>query len=422
MKRLIFALTLFAFAFPLPAVTLTVEKVQQRYPWNGKVDIDYTVTMETGDKPLGVDDVIEFTVVDLDAKPEATYHPIVFEKGSPPMTGGRHRVTWMANADGLVFLSMNVRVGAAIRHYAPKWMVIDVSGGKSASVWPVEYLDGEPPNGFNAVEYKGDKIVLRYIHPGCFLAGSPTTEANRSANEVQHPVAFVNGFYAGIFEMTQKQYYNITGSDPSGYKGDYRPMERCSHSSIRGNTTWPNTGGTVTSTSPIGLLRAKAKAKDANGEYTVAVSGFDLPTEFQWEYACRAGTATPYNNGVACANAGEQAVQLNLVGRNSNNKTDGKGGYSGNHTVVGSYLPNAWGLYDMHGNVCEWVLDSYRGDVENLKQYVEPVGPASTGWAIWRGGGVDWSSGACRSAWRSAPAASSNGNNACTGFRLFCAE
>ena len=159
---------------------------------------------------------------------------------------------------------------------------------------------------------------------------------------------------------------------------------------------------------------------------------FDLPTESQWEYACRAGTSTALNNGKnltgtdICANMGE-------VGRYYGNTGDGRGGY-GQHTTVGSYLPNAWGLYDMHGNVAEWCLDWWTSNL-GANGRVDPLGGTSgesrvTRGGSWYGSGDYRSNGYakwCRSAsrreywsgwnsWRATPGNTSE----CWGFRVKC--
>ena len=157
--------------------------------------------------------------------------------------------------------------------------------------------------------------------------------------------------------------------------------------SIRGATTWP-ANSSVGSTSFMGILRAKTGLT------------FDLPTDAQWEYACRAGTTTALNSGKNLINATTDA-SMAAVGRYAGNTGDGKGGYSGQHTTVGSYLPNNWGLYDMHGNVMElcldWFLDGLGGNA-----VVDPVGPTSgiNGTRIDRGGGFFYNANACRSAHR----------------------
>ena len=211
------------------------------------------------------------------------------------------------------------------------YCVIDLSAGASASSYPVTYMDTPPSGGFNTDEYKTTKLVLRRIDPGSFkMCGS-------------YDATLTKAFYCGIFEVTQKQYSLVMGANPSYYTGDKRPVERVSYDTIRGSSSganWPSSSA-VDSSSFMGKLRART-----------GINGFDLPTEAQWEYACRAGTTSDYNNG------GSSASDLRLIGRYDGNTSDGKGGYS-QSTIVGSYYPNAWGLYDMHGNVWEWCLDWY---------------------------------------------------------------
>ena len=212
------------------------------------------------------------------------------------------------------------------------YCVIDVSGGTSAATYPVTYLDSSPIAGWGN-EYKTTKILLRRIDPGTVTMGG------------KKPVTLTKPFYIGVFEITQKQYQLVTGSNPSSYKGDMRPVERVSWNAIRGDSgtyNWPN----VTTAAPSSFMGRLQSKTGLN---------FDLPTESQWEYACRAGTTSKYNNG------GTSGNDMKQLGRFSGNCTDGRGGYSEYHTTVGSYSPNAWGLYDMHGNVWEWCLDWYGG-------------------------------------------------------------
>ena len=207
------------------------------------------------------------------------------------------------------------------------YCVIDVSGGVSAASYPISYLDKCPDGGWGN-EFKTTKIVLRRIEPGrVVMAGVK-------------PVTITKPYYISVFEITQKQYKLVTGLDPSQYKGDTRPVECVSWNTIRGkdkDCKWPAYTN-VAPNSFIGRLRTKT------GKV------FDLPTEAQWEHACRAGTTSAYNNG------GSGENDLRIIGRFAKNRSDGRG--SGlHHTDVGSYAPNAWGLYDMHGNVREWCLD-----------------------------------------------------------------
>lgn len=405
-------------------VTVDVTKVQQRYPWNGLVDIDYTITRDQGESELDpAKHSVEITVVNCAATPAVTNVAHVFRQWTLPVSDGAHRVTWDANAEGVNFKSQDVKVFAEIVHYAEKYMVIDVSGGSSTNVYPVTYYNGVPDGGFNTDEYKTDKIALRLIPPGSFVMGSPTTEPGRTAaaaREVQHPVAITRPFYIGVFQVTQQQYMHVTGSNPAKSKDDLRrPVEQVKYNDIRGTAEpsndhkydWPWTNE-VSATSFMGRLRAKCKEQNASGEW-VPVSGlFDLPTEAQWEYACRAGKATPFNNGEPCATESDLATQLKLLGCYKGN--------SGSETaVVGTYDPNGWGLYDMHGNVWEWCLDWYQEDVQNIENpTVDPVGPGTSAgsFRVRRGGG--WSSDArvCRSAYRDGSAPTTAGNS--NGFRL----
>lgn len=401
-------------AMPLvgQSVTIDVTKFQQRYPWNGLVDIDYTIARSGDEGELNAaKHSVEITVVNCENATTNVAH--VFRQGVLPVSDGAHRVTWDANAEGIAFNSQNVKVFAEIVHYAEKYMVINVLEGPTATVYPVTYMHGAPADGFTNDTYRSSKIALRLIPPGSFVMGSPTTEPGRkggnydtTAREVQHAVAITKPFYIGVFEVTQKQYKNVMNNvNPSNYKDDYHPVEKVPYDVIRGTVEgakWPQTNS-VDATSFMGILRAKCKEWDPDTQtYAKDIDGlFDLPTDAQWEYACRAGTTTPFNNGVACATDGDLNEQLNKLGRYK----------SSEHAVVGTYAPNAWGLYDMHGNVWEWCLDWYKEDVQNIDNpSVDPVGPsagaASESKRILRGGSWCNEPRFCRSAFRNVDASS----------------
>ena len=396
-------------------VTVDVTKFQQRYPWNGLVDIDYTITRADGESELDpAKHSVEITVVNCGVTPAVTNVAHVFRQGALPVSDGAHRVTWDANAEGINFNSQNVKVFAEIVHYAEKYMVIDVSEGPNATEYPVTYYNGAPEGGFTNNTYRGDKIALRLIPPGSFVMGSPTAEPGRAdtaAREVQHAVAITNPFYIGVFEITQKQYQNVMNANPSQYKDTdgFRPVEKVTYNNIRGTAEpnnnhkydWPHNSDVDMQNSFMGKLRAKCKEQNLSGEWEHVSGLFDLPTDAQWEYACRAGTTTPFNNGKPCATAGDLDTQLAKLGRYSGDASDNKGGFTTAHTVVGCYAPNAWGLYDMHGNVCEWCLDWYQEDVQNIENSsVDPVGAASGSLRAKRSG--SWTDAArnCRSACR----------------------
>ena len=267
----------------------------------------------------------------------------------------------------------------------------------------IGYLDDVPKGGWTE-EYKTTKLVLRRIEPGTFSMGSPKDERGRYDDETQHQVTLTNAYYIGVFETTQKQYELITGDDPSEYKGGARPVESVYYNMIRGNrkgASWPYNND-VDGNSFFGKLRAKIGLI------------FDLPTEAQWEYACRAGTTTALNDGNNIANIYSDGCLAKLA-RYYCNRDDGKGGY-GEHTTVGSYSPNAWGLYDMHGNVYEWCLDWYKSNLGS-GSVTDPKGPDYGSYRVLRGGYYHTFAGACRSACRSFK---SPDNADCdVGFRVF---
>lgn len=287
------------------------------------------------------------------------------------------------------------------------FLVIDLSAVLSAANYPVSFLNDMPVNGWTD-EYKTTKLVLRKIEAGSFIMGSPKGELGQTYSEDCHKVTISKNFYIGVFEITQRQWELIMGENPSLYKGTTRPVEQVSYIMIRGENdglNWP-ASDTVDRKSLIGKLREKT------GLLTL-----DLPTEAQWEYACRAGTTNALNIGKNLSSI-ESCPNLNTAGRNKLNKSDAKGGYP-EHTKVGCYASNGWGLYDMHGNVWEWCLDCYQANL-GLNDVSNPVGAATSPNRITRGG--CWNSGPqnCRASTRNAntPNVSSYGY---TGLRLACA-
>ena len=393
-------------------VTIDVTKFQQRYPWNGLVDIDYTITRDQGESELDpAKHSVRISVVNCAEALAVTNIAHVFRQGIVPVSDGAHRVTWDANAEGVNFKSQDVKVFAEIVHYAEKYMVIDVSEGPDATEYHVTYYNGAPEGGFANDTYRGDKIALRLIPPGSFVMGSPTAEPGRTAaSEVQHAVAITKPFYIGVFQITQKQYQNVMNANPSQYTDTdgYRPVEKVTYNKIRGTAEpsnnhkydWPHNSDVDMQNSFMGKLRAKCKEQNLSGEWELVSGLFDLPTEAQWEYACRAGTTTPFNNGEPCVDVAALHTQLKKLGRYSGDKNDDKG-CSDAHTVVGRYTPNDWGLYDMHGNVWEWCLDWYQGDVQNIgNPSVNPVGPAAGSDRVRCGGSFYDDASASRSASR----------------------
>lgn len=274
------------------------------------------------------------------------------------------------------------------------YLVVDLSAGAYADSYSVSYLSA-PPDGGWPDEYKYTKLVLRKIPAGTFTMGSPGGELGRWDNETQHEVTITKDFYAGVFEITQKQWSLVTGNWPSYFKHIYycasRPVERVSYNDIRGSDAgagWP-ANNAVDDDSFLGRLRAKTGLD------------FDLPTSAQWEYACRADTITALNSRLNLTAAEEACRNMNIVGRyywNSElEQPDWDAKTSSGTNRVGSYKPNLWGLYDMHGNVYEWCLDwVYKYPTEAV---TDPTGNVDGESRVVRGGSWENYARECRSAY-----------------------
>ena len=365
-------------------VSVSVQKVQQRWPWNGKVDIDYTVTYDDAN----ADVYVGFIGKDGAGNRSFPLKTLEGDGANGVVKAGTHRVTWDMSVDEPNLHTGDFTVTIQAFTGAYPYMVVDLSGGVDVARYPVRY-SATPPD-VTKDECRTTELWLRLIFPGTFMMGSPAEELGRSSDETLHKVTLTQPYYIGVFEVTQRQYQLVMGTNPSQNKGDTRPVENVSYNMLRGRvngSSWP-ISNQVDEDSFFFVLRAKSSLL------------FDLPTEAQWEYACRAGTSTALNSGMNLINTSTDS-NLALLGRYVNNQNDGKGGYTKYHTKVGSYLPNAWGLYDMHGNVWEWCLDGY----ENFSSIdaSDPKGGNSNSTRIIRGG--SWCNGigdasCCRSASR----------------------
>ncbi len=188
------------------------------------------------------------------------------------------------------------------------------------------------------------------VPAGEFMMGSPLSEPGRRADEILHTVRLTQSFEMGIHEVTQAHYEHVVGRNPSRFKGLENPVEKVS---------WAD------AVEFCRLLSAFPAERAAGRNYR-------LPTEAEWEYACRAGTTTMYS----FSNDESQLGKYAWFDKNSNNTTH----------PVGLKKPNAWGLYDMHGNVFETCSDFYAGYDHGGSPVVNPQGPSSSSSVVSRGG------------------------------------
>ncbi len=206
----------------------------------------------------------------------------------------------------------------------------------------------------------GVTLACVWIPPGEFMMGSPESEAGRAQREgPPHRVKLTQGFWLGKYEVTQEQYERVTGQNPSQFKGARNPVE------------------TVNWHTAVAFCDALSKQVG---------KPVHLPTEAEWEYACRAGTTTAYHSG-------------------PNDSDLAKAGWcksdSGETThVVGAKSANAWGLFDMHGNVGEWCADWHDENYYGTSPATDPQGPDSGMSRVLRGGSWKCDAGACRVASR----------------------
>ena len=265
--------------------------------------------------------------------------------------------------------------------------------------------DGEKSN--SNIAQTDDGLI--FIKGGTFEMGSPQNESQRNEDEVQHSVT-VSDFYIGKYEVTQKEYQDITGQNPSNFKGEDLPVE---------NVTWYDAINYCNLLSQKQGLEPVYEINGENVTWNKEKNGYRLPTEAEWEYAGRAGTTTVFNteNSISADEANFYGHYPYGIEENyfSQENLDTKPGvYRQTTTKVGSFNPNKWGLYDIHGNVREWCFDYYGAyDLENTNN---PSGPTTGTLRVNRGGSWNDYAKHMRSAYRGSFEPDQAMNN--TGFRI----
>ena len=303
----------------------------------------------------------------------------------------------------------------------PDYMVVDITStggeGKESYYPRVDFL----PGGVANVRYKTAALLMRKIMAKdvTWMMGSVTEAPNwMQVSEVAHQVTLANNYYIGVYEVTQSQWLEITGYNPSNFTAEpsMRPVEKVSYTDIRQGAGTASAAASATggvypadphSDSFLGLLRNKTKID------------FDLPSEAQWEFAARAGNGDGYYGDGSPITAENRNRQGRYNGNNpgGTDYTATLSPSSGGTAIVGSYCENNWGLYDMIGNVWEWCLDLYAQDNTSFGGSVNTTSGTQR---MRRGAGCVTGSESVRLAARHNFANDPSSRNYDRGFRVVC--
>ena len=373
-----------------------------------RLDMPAVVTMDvlTNGVSIGMENV--------SAGLSGEVHRLVDDDG----TGQDHVITWEKPyeswlAEATRHSNATVRVTAWATNAPPDWLVIDLTASRSVAYYETTNAF---PVAFGDDRYRTTHLVMRKI-PAKFVRwrmGECYVNENNAYDDwyvrVQRYVTLTKDFYMGVYLVTQRQYELVTGSKPSAFSlascYQVRPVDRVSYNNLRGNAKgagWPNADPAVAHDVDSWSAISKFRELTGLGQY------LDLPTDAQWEFACRAGTTAGLYTGV---DASDSAAVLNPIARTGKNSgavssstpSDAATADTNKYTAaVGMYQPNAWGLYDMYGNLREWCLDWEYADKFSgpTDECIDPVGPATGTARIKRGGGYSDGFKQCRSAYRS---------------------
>ncbi len=278
--------------------------------------------------------------VNLSSQAEGKFLTYQWQRNGQPIAGATGKSYSISEVNGTL-------------HDGNYTVVVSNDFGSVTSAPTLLQVDGTPST--HTVASIGMEMI--FCPPGTFTMGSPTSETGRGTDETQHQVTLTHGFYLGKYEVTQAQYQTVMNgnpaalnADPSQFKGSNRPVDQVS---------WEDAQVFL---SQLNAIEQTAGRLPAGWKYV-------LPTEAEWEYACRAGTTTAYSWG--------NDINSSLANYNYGNDA--------NQTVnVGQYAANPWGFYDLHGNVWEWVSDWKANYLTGAQ--TDPEGPASGSVRVKRGG------------------------------------
>ena len=296
---------------------------------------------------------------------------------------GSRRITWRPDQSWPDHVIADGGARAVVTAWSldntPDYMAVDITttgGAGRQTYYPAADF---VPGGVSNSLYKTTTLLMRKIMAKdvTWTMGSVAEVGRESWREMTHQVTLANNYYIGVYPVTQTQWQQVTGYNPSNFTTErtMRPVENVSYTDIRqgqgsASSAAPATGGVYPadpdSGSFLGLLRNKTGID------------FDLPSEAQWEFAARAGYGEGYWGDGSAMRIGSdnKDAAFDMLGRNQYNggkigadcseDPPANCGVANGTAIVGSYLPNAWGLYDVYGNVWEWCLDYYAYDITAL--------------------------------------------------------
>lgn len=353
MKKLLMMIGAAAVAAGVNASSITIDSVTQRWPWNNKIDITYTVTdgqTLTADPTNDVYMRLVFTAT-IGGNTYTIDGNTIGASATGSAVGTQHTVTWTPPTDLKVKASgctMSASLYAADAPSGDDYMVIDLEESDSSKAVTFEgllYSQALSNARYNTDTYKTDKMVLRKVPRWADRASLPNAaslpatgyQTGHSALNHSTPTNWVTklDYYIGVFPVTQAQYVKFGQSNPSECTDEIgnHPVENVCYDDLRGGTR-AGTALTEVDSTDSGTFLQRLNCKTGN------TFAFDLPTEVMYEIACRAGQTGKYYWG------DDATVFSTYVVYNTSSTA-----------ATGSKTPNDWGLYDVVGNVYEWCLD-----------------------------------------------------------------
>lgn len=367
----------------LQAVEVTGVKAHSQWPWGSDVEVEFTIANPATETERYL---IEISGVANEGRDVLVAKTLADE---PVCRKGTHRITWRFAKDYPNYRAADLILKVKATPYAAStgaYLVFDLSAGSTAKSYPHWYTTVAPQVEKNVEQTcKTTEMWFRRVPGGTCVQGGGDGGNNALP---ERPVTIKNDYYVAIFETTKQQWYQVL-ADWSGAWTDEasrsaRPVENITdignkraNGAIRGN--WNTSDAQAASSgrpcdgnSFVGYLRSRT-----------GFTEIDLPTEAQWEHACRAGTTGERHSDLPIS-------QLARMGAADSDKTVGPD--LGGPAIVGSYEPNPWGLYDMYGNVLELCLDRWSASptgVARDKAETDPLGPVdvdNNNYRVCRGG------------------------------------